>query len=67
MNIRDMILNIIAVTIPLLFPNVPVPQHDSVLTGHMYYLELIDTENEGRFHNVARMNKPTFFKLFSMS
>ena len=47
MNICDMILNIIAVTITFFFPNLPVPQHDSVLTGHtghMYYHELIDTE-----------------------
>ena len=38
----------------------PIPQHNSLLTGQMYYDELMITENPSRFLTAARMDKPTF-------
>ena len=35
----------------------PVPQHDSVLTGQIYYAGLMATRNTYRFQNVARIDK----------
>ena len=46
--------------------NGPVPQHDSILTGQIYFLELMETRNIHRFHNVARMDKPTFLLLIDL-
>jgi hypothetical protein len=44
----------------------PVPQHDSILTGQIYYNELMTTRNKHRFRNVARMDKPTFLLLVDL-
>ena len=44
----------------------PVPQHDSILTGQLYYAELLATRNKNRFINVARMDKPTFLSLLDL-
>ena len=44
----------------------PVPQHDSILTGQIYYNELLETRNTNRFLNVARMDKPTFLSLVEL-
>jgi hypothetical protein len=44
----------------ILNPDKPVPQHDSLLTGQIYYNELMATRNTNRFMNVARMDKATF-------
>ena len=44
----------------------PVPQHDSVLTGQIYYAELMATRNTHRFQNVARMDKDTFLSLLEL-
>lgn len=41
----------------------PTSQHDSVLTGQLYYAELLATNDPNRFLNVARMDKPTFLSL----
>lgn len=41
----------------------PIPQHTSRRTGALYYEELMQTPNENRFRNVARMDKATFMKL----
>ena len=38
----------------------PCIQHDSVLTGALYYQEIMDTQNVNRFRAVARMDKATF-------
>jgi hypothetical protein len=38
----------------------PISQHDSLLTGDMYYDELMNTDNPSRFLIVSRMNKATF-------
>ena len=44
----------------------PVAQHDSILTGQLYYAELLATRNKNRFINVARMDKPTFLSLLDL-
>ena len=38
----------------------PVPQHNSVLTGDLYYREIMATVNVNRFLQVAKMDKETF-------
>jgi DDE superfamily endonuclease len=38
----------------------PVPQHNSVLTGDLYYREIMGSANVNRFRQVARMDKDTF-------
>ena len=44
----------------------PVPQHTSVLTGQLYFNEVMETFNVHRFHQVARMDRETFVKLRSL-
>jgi hypothetical protein len=51
----------------ILIPDGPVPQHDSILTGQIYYNELMTTRNTHRFSNVARMDRPTFSSLVDLS
>jgi hypothetical protein len=41
----------------------PVLQHTSVLTGQLYFAEVMETYNVHRFHEVARMDRSTFIKL----
>jgi hypothetical protein len=41
----------------------PVPQHNSVLTGDLYYKEIMATVNANRYLQVARMDKETFILL----
>ena len=43
-----------------------VIQHNSELTGAKYYEELINTQNDNRFHNIARMDRATFFLLLKL-
>ena len=38
----------------------PVPQHNSILTGDLYYLDIMTTVNVNRFLQVSRMDKETF-------
>ena len=38
----------------------PVPQHNSILTGDLYYLDIMATVNVNRFLQVSRMDKVTF-------
>ena len=38
----------------------PVPQHNSILTGDLYYREIMATVNVNRFLQVSRMDKETF-------
>ena len=56
---------VVIVLILLLFADKPtlVPQNNSILTGHMYMVELMDTESERRFLTACRMSKPTFVSL----
>ena len=44
----------------------PVVQHDSVLTGNLYYLGVLRSPNVHRFHDVTRMDKPTFLSLLKI-
>ena len=41
-------------------------QHDSILTGQLYLLELLGTVNEARFRNVTRMDRATFDALLTL-
>ena len=41
----------------------PIPQHNSILTGDLYYKELMNSVNVNRFLQVARMDKETFIML----
>ena len=41
----------------------PVLQHTSILTGQLYFAEVMETFNVHRFHEVARMDRATFIKL----
>ena len=59
-------LDVIAIVcvIPFLLENVErIPNHNLLLTGEIYLQELLTTESEARFRSVARMDKPTFFRL----
>ena len=38
----------------------PRIQHNSVLTGDLYYREVMNTENDNRFRQVSRMDRETF-------
>ena len=50
----------------VLHPDGLVPQHNSILTGEMYFNELMETRNVNRFLNVARMDKATFLSLVDL-
>jgi hypothetical protein len=50
----------------ILNPDGPVAQHASLLTGQIYYDELMATRNTHRFMNVARMDKATFLSLVDL-
>ena len=41
----------------------PIPLRTSILTGQLYYEELVNSRNEVRFIEVVRMRKETFFLL----
>ena len=43
----------------------PVPKHTSILTGAIYFAELMETENNARFRACARMSKETFQRLLA--
>ena len=59
-------LTIIASVLPLILVEEPIPQHNSVLTGRMYYNEVMKSPSYRRFMNVARMDKETFLLLKKM-
>ena len=59
-------VKIVCLCVPLLLSEEPVPQHDSALTGALYYEELMNTNSESRFRNTARMDKPTFLRLLNL-
>ena len=43
-----------------------VIKHDSILTGAEYYRELMETNSEERFHEIARMDRPSFLALVDL-
>ena len=59
----DDVLGIIIACAPLFLKQEPVPQHTSILTGSLYYKELMATNSVARFRTVARMDKETFIRL----
>lgn len=59
-------LTIIASVLPLILVEEPIPQHNSLLTGRMYYNEVMNSPSYRRFMNVARMDKDTFLLLKKM-
>ena len=50
------VLTIVASVLPITLRSSPVPQHDSALTGDMYYKEVMRSPKVNRFLNVARMD-----------
>ena len=58
----DIISVVAVVLVTILGKRKPVPRNTSVLTGAMYYDEIMATPNEGRFRTVCRMEKNTFDK-----
>ena len=59
-------LMIIASVLPLILVEESIPQHKSVLTGHMCYNEIMKSPCYRRFMSVARMDKETFLLLMKM-
>jgi len=49
-----------------IFMKLPVPEHDSILTGKLYFQELMATNNEPRFLASLRMNKTAFVALLHL-
>lgn len=41
-------------------------QHNSILTGKLYYEEIMNTSNQNRFLHVTLMDKETFVKLMAL-
>ena len=61
------IVSVVAVVLStILGKRKPVPRNTSVLTGAMYYEELMATPHEGRFRTVCRMEKNTFVEVLRM-
>ena len=50
------------VLLPLLLLKIRIPQRTSILTGAQYFEELLQGHDR-TFHEVARMDKPTFERL----
>jgi hypothetical protein len=63
---RSLVAEVIYACIPSILPINPVPEHTSVLTGAMYYRELMDSDSGPRFLNACRMYKPTFIRLLHL-
>ena len=59
-------IDLLATFIILTFKKEPVKQHDSILTGNEYYLELMRTPNEARFHDATRMDRHSFMILLNL-
>ena len=67
-DVSSDIMSILSVLVPLVMSRrkkQKIIQHDCILTGQLYYSELMSSENSNRFLNVARMDKRTFEKLLS--
>jgi hypothetical protein len=43
-----------------------IPQHISLLSGHLRYLEIMNSPNSALFHDEARMDKSVFIKLLAL-
>lgn len=42
--------------LPFIVKDDPVPCHNSILSGNLYYQELMNTNSEPRFRNANRMD-----------
>ena len=57
------VLTVVASVLPFVLRDDPIRQHDSVLTGRLYYREIMKSPSSNRFSNVVRMDKETFILL----
>jgi hypothetical protein len=64
MDITDNLVLIAVGVIAILILKEKIPYHNSILTGHQYLNELMETPNHNRFRDVARMNKSCFLNLW---
>ena len=56
-----------AIGIPVVFDETErIPQNDSVLTGTLYYHEIMASINIHRFRVIAKMDKQTFLRLLAL-
>lgn len=67
-NVEDVMIDLVALVAAVAVivheaHPAPVIQHDSLITGNLYYQEVMETRNVHRFSNVVRMDKPTFTSL----
>jgi hypothetical protein len=54
------IMNILIMAIPTIFNFDKTQYHDSILSGHQYYLELMQSENENRIIDAVMVTTRTF-------
>ena len=57
------VLTVVASVLPFILRDDPIRQHDSILTGRLYYREIMKSPSSHRFSNVVRMDKETFILL----
>ena len=57
------VLTVVASVLPFILRDDPIQQHDSILTGRLYYREIMKSPSSHRFSNVVRMDKETFILL----
>lgn len=66
-NFMSDALPILVAAIPAMYdPDSPIPNHNSILTGDMYYQELMNTNSSARFKDIARMDRTTFLRLVEL-
>ena len=46
--------------------NEPIPQHNSALTGHLRFIEVMQSPSIARFHDETRMDKIVFLRLLQL-
>lgn len=60
-DVNEIIQAFLNVILPVLVTiKEPVPCRTSLLSGHLYFHEIMSTPNENRFIEVCRMRKETF-------
>ena len=55
-----------AIILAAAYPDDPVPENTSILTGDLYFRETMDNPNENNFLHVTRMDKLTFERLLRL-
>ena len=66
MILLDLVVYTVRLVLPFFLYDDHVPQHDSTLSGHLYYEEIINTHNRNRFLSINRMDKRTFILLVDL-